>query len=92
MIGTTMTVQAVAGQGVSMEDVPDPLVPERVQRRSQTGRRTSQTRVGRVRDTALGGRGAAAPGSELRHFVITCRGEGLAEMSGAVEVSCTRWG
>ena len=37
-MSTTMTAPAAAGQSVSMEDVPDPQVPARAQRRTYTAK------------------------------------------------------
>lgn len=37
-MSTTMTAPAGAGQAVGMEDVPDPQVPARAQRRTYTAR------------------------------------------------------
>ena len=37
-MSTTMTAPAAAGQSVSMDDVPDPQVPEKARRRTYTAR------------------------------------------------------
>ena len=37
-MSTTMTASAAAGQSVTMEDIPDPQVPERARRRTYTAK------------------------------------------------------